>query len=42
VPVRGLVKVKTLVRWQALTHNMTRIMHAPGLMAAFPERLSLA
>jgi transposase len=42
VPVRGLAKVKTLVRWQALTHNMTRIMRTPALMAAFPGRLGLA
>ena len=42
VPVRGLAKVRTLVKWQALTHNMTRIMRTPALAAAFPERLSLA
>jgi transposase len=42
VPVRGLAKVRILVRWQALTHNMTRIMRTPGLIAAFPSRLSLA
>lgn len=42
VPARGLAKVRTLVRWQALTHNMTRIMRAPALLAAFPGRLRLA
>jgi hypothetical protein len=41
VPVRGLAKVRTLVRWRALTHNMTRIMRAPALLAAFPGRLRL-
>jgi hypothetical protein len=41
VPVRSLAKVRILVGWQALTHNMTRILRTPGLMAAFPERLSL-
>ena len=41
VPVRGLAKVRILVRWQAMTHNMTRIMRTPELLAAFPERLSL-
>lgn len=41
VPVRGLAKVRTLVKWQALTHNMTRIMRTPALAAAFPARLSL-
>jgi len=39
VPVRGVAKVRTLVSWQALTHNMTRIMRTPVLMAAFPARL---
>jgi transposase len=42
VPVRGLAKVRTLVKWQALTHNMTRIMRTPSLLAAFPERLRFA
>src|SRR3984885_398276 len=42
VPARGLAKVRTLVGWQALTHNMTRIMRAPALLAAFPGRLRLA
>jgi hypothetical protein len=42
VPVRGLAKVRTLATWQALTHNMTRIMRTPALLAAFPARLSLA
>jgi transposase len=41
VPVRGLAKVRILVGWQALTHNMTRIMRTPELAAAFPARLSL-
>jgi transposase len=42
VRVRGLAKVRILVRWQALTHNMTRIMRTPELIAAFPGRLRLA
>jgi transposase len=42
VPVRSLAKVKTLAKWQALTHNMTRIMRTPKLIDAFPARLSLA
>jgi transposase len=42
VLVRGRTKVKILVKWQALTHNMIRIMRTPTLAAAFPERLSLA
>ena len=42
VPVRGLAKVRTLVKWQALTHNMIRIMRTPELRAAFPDRLRLA
>lgn len=42
VPVRGLAKVRTCVGWQALSHNMTRIMRTPALLAAFPKRLSLA
>lgn len=41
VPVRGLTKVTTLVRWQALAHNMARIMRTLVLRTAFPERLSL-
>jgi transposase len=41
VPVRGLAKVRTLVKWQALTHNMTRITRTPELLAAFPARLTL-
>jgi hypothetical protein len=42
VSVRGLAKVKTCVRWQAMTYNMTRIMRTPELSAAFPARLRLA
>ena len=42
VSVRGLAKVKTCVRWQAMAHNMTRIMRTPELSAAFPARLRLA
>jgi transposase len=42
VPVRGLAKVRTLVKWQAMTHNMTRITRTPALLAAFPARLRLA
>ena len=42
VPVRGVAKVVTLVRWQALAHNITRIVRTPELMAAFPARLRLA
>ena len=42
VPVRGLAKVRILVRWRALTHNMTRIMRTPELIAAFPGRPRLA
>lgn len=42
VPVRGLAKVMILARWQALTHNMTRIMRTPALLAAFPAQLSHA
>ena len=42
VPARGLARVRTLVRWQALTHNMTRIMRAPALLAAFPGTLRVA
>src|ERR1700728_5069417 len=42
VPVRGLAKVRTLVIWQALTHNMTRIMRTPALLAAVPGRIRLA
>ena len=42
VPVRGLAKVRTLAMWQAMTHNMTRIMRTPALLAAFPARLGRA
>lgn len=42
VPVRSLTKVAILAKWQALTHNMTRIMRTRALLAAFPARLSHA
>lgn len=42
VPVRGVAKVRTLVRWQALTHDMTRILRTAALNTAFPRRLRLA
>jgi hypothetical protein len=42
VPARGLAKVKTLVRWQTMAHNMTRVMSTPALFAALPARLGLA
>ena len=42
VPVRGAAKVRTLVRWRALTRDMTRIPPTAALNAAFPGRLRLA
>jgi transposase len=42
VLLRGLVKVRTKARWQALAHNMTRIVRSEVLNAAFPARLRLA
>jgi transposase len=42
VPARGLTKVRTLLRWQTLAHNVTRIMSTPALLAALPARLALA
>jgi len=41
VPVRGVAKVRTLEKWQELTHNMLRIIRVPTLEAAFPARLRL-
>ena len=42
VPVRGVANVLTLARWQAMTHNMVRIVRSDLLNAAFPRSLSLA
>jgi transposase len=41
LPVRGVAKVTTLVKWQALAHNMLRITRTAALNAAFPARLRL-
>ena len=42
VLLRGLVKVRAKARWQALAHNMTRIVRSEVLNATFPARLRLA
>jgi transposase len=42
VGVRGVKNVRTLACWQALAHNMTRIVATPTLLAAMPDRLKLA
>jgi hypothetical protein len=39
VLLRGLVKICTKARWQALAHNMTRIVRSKVLNAAFPAWL---